>query len=270
MALEVIHISDTHFGPDKSLDIRGANAWARACALVDAINALPFQPDFIVHTGDVANDPDESAYKLASEVLSQLKAPVYYCTGNHDDVSMIREHLTFPELELLVPESNEQLCYRMAGKATETVEFFVLDGKVPSEDGPHGFVSREQIEAVANQITGEKPVAIFLHYPLAPIGSKWIDEHLLVTNRSEVLSVLKEVAGDQFRGVFFGHLHRGLTLYQDGILNSGVSSPACEFTAGPDDDFCDFVSGGVIPFNHITFAPGGTWVKSYSLPFNDQ
>ena len=55
--LEVIHISDTHLGPDRSLDIRGANSCARTEALVKSINALPFLPDFIVHTGDVANDP---------------------------------------------------------------------------------------------------------------------------------------------------------------------------------------------------------------------
>ena len=70
MSLELIHISDTHFGPDHSLDIRGANSWKRACALVEAINDLPFQPDLIVHTGDVANDPDPPAYTLAREVLS--------------------------------------------------------------------------------------------------------------------------------------------------------------------------------------------------------
>ncbi len=268
--LEIIHISDTHFGPDQSLDIRGANSWKRARALVQAINELPFTPDFIVHTGDIVNDPDEQAYALAEDILSQLKAPLYYATGNHDDVPMMRKSLTFAELDLLVPEADEQMCYRIACPAGKNVEFFVIDGKVPPDDGPHGFVSQSQIEAISEQISGEKPVAVFIHYPLLPVGSRWIDEHLLVTNRSEVVAMLKEKAGDQLRGVFSGHLHRGLTLYRDGILNSAVSSPACEFTASPDDEFCDFIPGGPIPFNHITFTAEGTWVKSYSLPFHDE
>lgn len=266
--LEVIHISDTHFGPDRSLSIRGANACDRSIALVEAINALPFVPDFIVHTGDVTNDPDPAAYTLAAEVLSALKAPVYFATGNHDDVEMMRKALDFGPLHLLVPEKAEQLCYRIGGGRAEAVEFFVVDGKVPQEEGPHGFLSDNQIEAVLGGISGQRPVAIFIHYPLTPIGSAWIDQRLLVKNGEIFQDALSAKAGSQLRGIFSGHLHRGLQLFRGGVLQSGVSSPACEFTAGPDDDFCDFLSGGPIPFNHITFTADATMVKSYSIPFH--
>lgn len=265
--LEVIHISDTHFGPDCAHAIRGANACERAEALVEAVNALPFVPDFVVHTGDVANDPDRRAYGLAAEVLSQLKAPVYYATGNHDEVPMMREALAFGPLEPLVPDEEERLCYRIAGPAGERVEFFVMDGRVPPEEGPHGHLSDGQIEAVLDRITGTKPVAVFLHFPLTPIGSKWIDEHLLVTNGAAFQQALAEKAGRQLRGLFSGHLHRGLVLFRDGVLQSGVSSPSCEFTAGPDDSSCDFLAGGPIPFHHVTFTAEATMVKAYSLPF---
>ena len=268
--LEVIHLSDTHFGPDRSLTIRGANACDRAEALVAAINALPFTPDFIIHTGDVANDPDPDAYALAAEVLSQLKAPVYYATGNHDDVPMMRAALAFGELELLVPESEDRLCYRIGGRGGEGVEFFVMDGKVPPAEGPHGHLSDTQIGAVLDRITGTKPVAVFLHYPLTPIGSKWIDEHLLVDNGTAFQAALSEKAGKQLRGIFSGHLHRGLSLYRDGVLQSGVSSPACEFTASPADASCDFLPGGPIPFHHVTFGADETMVKAYSLPFTGE
>ena len=268
--LEVIHISDTHFGPDCSLTIRGANACERSIALVEAINALPFVPDFVVHTGDVANDPDPDAYALAAEVLSALKVPVYFATGNHDDVAMMRKALDFGPFRLLVPADAEQLCYRLTGGIVDEVEFFVMDGKVPQEEGPHGFLTANQIEAVLGEISGARPVAIFIHYPLTPIGSAWTDKHLLITNGEFFQNALAAKAGKQLRGIFSGHLHRGLQLYRGGVLQSGVSSPACEFTAGPDDDFCDFLSGGPIPFNHITFTADATMVKSYSLPFQGE
>jgi len=268
--LEVIHISDTHFGPDRSLTIRGANSYDRSVALVAAINALPFTPDFIVHTGDVVNDPDPEAYALAAEVLSASKAPLYFATGNHDDVAMMREHLTFGPHRLLVPESDEQLCYRLTGGKNDEVEFVVMDGRVPQEEGPHGFLPAQQIDAVLGEVSGKKPVAVFIHYPLSPIGSAWIDEHLLVTNGLQFQETLAAKAGPQLRGIFSGHLHRGLQLFSGGVFQSGVSSPACEFTAGPDDNFCDFLSGGPIPFNHITFTAGATMVKSYSLPYKGE
>ncbi|MDF1656402.1 MAG: metallophosphoesterase [Verrucomicrobiales bacterium] len=265
--LEVIHISDTHFGPDRSLDIRGANTCARAEALVKAINELPFEPDFIVHTGDVANDPDISAYTLAQEVLSDLKPPIYYATGNHDNVPMMREKLIFGEHVPLIGDSANQLCYRIGGVVAEKVQFYVLDGWVPPEEGPHGFLSENQIEAVLADISGDKPVAVFLHYPLVPVGSKWIDERLLTRNGVDFQNKLLAAAGSKLRGIFTGHLHRELKLFHEGVFHSGVSSPACEFTAGPIDDFCDFLPGGPIPFNHVTFTEEATLVKGYSIPF---
>jgi 3',5'-cyclic AMP phosphodiesterase CpdA len=265
--LEIIHISDTHFGPDRSFEIGGGNVCDRSEALVEAINGLPVTPDFIVHTGDVANDPDTGAYALAEEVLSKLEAPVYYATGNHDDVPMMRDAMTFGELTLLVPEENDQLCYRIDGAAREGVEFFVMDAKVPPEEGPHGFLSEEQIEAVLAAISGKKPVAVFLHFPLTPIGSRWIDEHLLVTNGADFQGRLAAKAGTNLRGLFSGHLHRGLQLYRDGVLQSGVSSPACEFTSGPDDSTCEILAGGPIPFHHVTITGDATMVKCHSLPF---
>lgn len=265
--LEVIHVSDTHFGPDRSLTIRGANACQRAEALVAGIRALPFIPDFIVHTGDVVNDPDSAAYALAAEVLADLPAPVYYATGNHDEVPMMRAALDFGLLEPLVADAEDRLCYRIAGAGGEKVEFFVMDGRVPPAEGPHGHLSDSQITAVLDRITGTKPVAIFIHYPLTPIGSKWIDEHLLVTNGPEFQTALAAKAGGQLRGIFSGHLHRSISLYRDGVLNSGVSSPACEFTAGPADESCEFLAGGPIPFHHLTFTTTATMVKAYTLPF---
>lgn len=264
---EIIHISDTHIGPTRDHDIRGANAYDRTEALVEAINALPFVPDFIVHTGDVANDPDPAAYALAAEVLSGLPVPVYYATGNHDDVAMMLDGLEFGPRQSLLPESSGRLCYRIGGPAAEKLECFVVDGKVPPEEGAHGFVSEDQIEALLAEVSGEKPVAVFLHYPLTPIGSKWIDTHLLARNGAEFQRRLADKAGGNLRGIFSGHLHRGVQLYRDGVLQSGVSSPACEFSAGPNDDFCDFLPGGPIPFNHLTVTADATMVKSYSLPF---
>ena len=261
---EVIHISDTHIGPTRAHNIRGANAYDRAVALVEAINGLPFMPDFIVHTGDVANDPDPLAYALAAEVLSRLDAPVYFATGNHDDVAMMREALAFGPLTPLLPDDSDKLCYRIENPK---FDFLVADGKVSPAEGPHGFIDEEQSATIIDAISGDKPTSIFLHFPLTPVGSAWIDEHLLVRNGTDFQKALVEKAGKNLRGIFSGHLHRGLKLYRDGVLQSGVSSPACEFTAGPNDDFCDFLAGGPIPFDHITFTEEATMVKSYSLPF---
>lgn len=267
--LEIIHLSDTHFGPDRRHTIRGANACARAEALVAAVNELSFVPDCIVHTGDVVNDPDPGAYALAAEVLSRLKAPVYFATGNHDDVSMMRASLSFGPLESLLPSEQDRLCYRIGGPAGEKADLFVIDAKVPPAQGPHGEIPGDQIDAVLSRLGGNKPVALFLHYPMTAIGSPWIDKHLLARNSGAFQEALVAKAGSRLRGVFTGHLHRGLHLLRGGVLHSGVSSPACEFTAGPADESCEFLPGGPIPFHHVTLTADATLVKSYSIPFTE-
>lgn len=270
--MEIIHISDTHIGPTRGHTVRGAPVFARAEALVDAINRLPFRPDAVIHTGDVVADPDESSYALAEEVLSRLEAPVHYATGNHDDQAMMRAALTFgPHRSILGGsdgdgEPEDPICYRVEGLSGD-IDLLVLDGKVPVEEGPHGRIGEAQAEAVLAALSPERPAAVFLHYPLTPIGSRWIDDHLLVKNGEDFQRRLSEKCGRRLRGIFSGHLHRGLQLYRNGVLQSGVSSPACEFTAGPRDDTCEILPGGPLPFNHITFTPEATMVKSYHLPF---
>lgn len=267
--MEFIHISDTHFGPDEDLMIRGANVCDRSRLLVEEINSLPFVPEFVIHTGDVVNDPDQAAYDLAVEVMGGLRIPVYYTTGNHDEVDMMEKALVFGPRKDLLPDAEDCLCYQLMGGLEETAEMFVMDGKVPPAEGPHGFFGEDQIEAVLSAISGTLPVAVFTHYPLTPIGSEWIDEHLLVTNGEAFQDQLVAKAGDKLRGVFSGHLHRGLQIFRGGVLQSGVSSPACEFTAGPDDQSCDFLAGGPIPFHHVTMTADATMVKAYSIPFRD-
>ena len=90
--LSFVHISDTHISADPHYNQDGAmhTPLVGAKALVRQLNTLPFPPDFVLHTGEVAYNPDETAYPVAYEVLSALKVPVYYLAGNHDDAATLQ------------------------------------------------------------------------------------------------------------------------------------------------------------------------------------
>jgi 3',5'-cyclic AMP phosphodiesterase CpdA len=262
--IEFIHISDTHFGPSKELDIRGANSFDRNVALVEAINALNFTPDFFVHTGDIVNDPDDDAYHLAESVLSQLKAPIHFVSGNHDCAYSTRRFMTSgPNTPL--EGVGDKLAYSF--EMGPGVKGVVFDAWVPPEEGPHGFLSQRQIIAFEQLMKdSDDRFALFLHYPMVPIGSPWIDEYLLVKNGEAVHSFLRGYP-QRIAGVFFGHLHRGLQIHRDGILYSGVSSPVCHFTSGPNEDTCEYNPDCGLAFNHVTVSSYATMVKEYSIPF---
>ena len=220
--LEVIHISDTHFGPDRSETIRWANTYDRSVALVAAINALPFTPDFIVHTGDVVNDPDPEAYRLAAEVLSGLKVPLYYAAGNHDDVAMMREALAFGAHRLLVPESDASLCYRLSGGKNEEIEFFVVDARVPQEEGPHGFFPRTGSMLSSPRSRGKSPSPFFFIIPSARSarpGSTGISSSRTVVSFSR--------RSPPKQGLSFAESFRGISIAVFSSIAAECSSQGC-------------------------------------------
>ena len=262
--IEFIHISDTHFGPSESTDIRGSNSYQRNVALVEAIQSLSFTPEFIVHTGDIVNDPDNDAYALANRVLSKLDVPMHFVSGNHDDEEATRR---FMKVAPHTPLEGVKRKMAYSFPMSQDVEGVVFDAWVPPDDGPHGFLPQNQVVALEQMLNStEKRFALFLHYPMIPIGSAWIDDFLLVKNGEAVHHFLKDFA-PRICGVFFGHLHRGLQLHRDGILYSGVSSPVCHFSAGPDDGICDFDPKCGLAFNHVTITDTATMIKEYSVPF---
>src|SRR5207245_2280140 len=82
-----VQLSDTHWGFKGPPNPEAANTLRQA---VQAVNALPRQPDFIVFTGDLTHTTDDEAerHKRMREfklIVADLKTPVQrYMPGEHD------------------------------------------------------------------------------------------------------------------------------------------------------------------------------------------
>lgn len=226
-----IHISDTHVGPTQAYGRDGHRSYPSVVKLVDILNTLPVTPDFVVHTGDVAADPDEAAYALAQDVFTRLKMPIYYVTGNHDRSQMIREFLPMGPLVPLVDDP-DVLCYRFDVKG---YRFLVLDGRAPDELDPHGLLSEAQLQAVQAEATSDgPPLAVFVHFPVWPLHAPWMDAHMLIINGARLHEALLP-ARARLRGVFHGHVHQSMQTTRDGITYTAVPSTYSQFTAWPTD-----------------------------------
>ncbi len=79
-----VQITDTHIGKGTNLEITQN--------LVQQINKLPMNIQFVIHTGDILQDGmrDSTNILKAAKVLSELEAPLFYIPGNHD---IFQEHL---------------------------------------------------------------------------------------------------------------------------------------------------------------------------------
>jgi Icc protein len=251
-----VHVSDTHFGAVKEYGRDHFTPYPCAVKLVEVINSLPVTPDFVVHTGDVATNPDVAAYALARQVLAGLKVPVYYVTGNHDQARLIREFLPMGPLEWLVSDP-EVLCYRFGVKG---YRFLVLDGRAPDHLDPHGLLSEEQLAVVRQEATAVgPPLTVFIHFPIWPLNSPWMDENMLLLNGDKLHEALLP-ARKRLRGVFHGHVHQSMQTVRDGIVYTAVPSTYSQFSAWPTDFRANLDPDYPPAFNVVQLLPEQTIV----------
>ncbi len=225
------HISDTHFGPQPWHQRYGFDTLAHAERLVDRLNGLPFPLDFVIHTGDVATDPDDRAFELAAKTFARLQVPAYYVTGNHDTAGRIRRFLPMGPRQDLTDDP-ELLCYRFAVRGRA---FLVVDARAPVELDPQGQLSVEQLAILDRELTPEgPPLAVFCHFPPLPLGVPWLDRMMLMVNGQELHRRLVAV-GPRLQGVFLGHIHQAMSCYQDGVLYSAAPSAFAQLGGSPSD-----------------------------------
>jgi len=77
-SIDFVQISDSHIGfhQDANPDVAGTLQ-----AAVKTINALPDQPKFVIHTGDVTHLSKPEQFGMAKDILSQLRAPLIVIPG---------------------------------------------------------------------------------------------------------------------------------------------------------------------------------------------
>lgn len=257
--LYIVHISDTHIGPTPDYELYGCNTLHRARRMIETINTLPVAPDFVLHTGDVVSHPDEAAYRLAAEVFTLLHVPMYFVSGNHDASMMIATYLKMGPVSSVHERS---LAYTLMVKG---VRFIVLDGRGPDEIDPHGLLAEPQFAFLLDALERDSaPVAVAVHFPPIRLDSRWLDDYMLLLNGERLHETLVPFR-HRLRGVFFGHVHRGMTLFRDGILYSSVASTIGQFMAWPGNEGVQLDLHHPPCFNFITFIEDQVIIKEHMV-----
>jgi Icc protein len=162
-----VQISDSHIGFDKPAN---ADVTRTLQAAIDKINALPAEPDLILHTGDLSHLSKPGEFDTLDQVLKSARPKqVFYVPGEHD----------------VALDNGRQFLDRY-GKGTKGagwqsfdhkgVHFVGLVNVVDFKAGGVGILGAEQLEWLEDDLKGRSsstPIVVFAHIPLWAAYPEW-------------------------------------------------------------------------------------------------
>jgi len=165
--LSFVQISDSHIGfhraenPDTSATLRQTIA---------KIRALPRQPDFVVHTGDITHLSTSQQFDDAQQILSELRVPIHFVPGEHDtqDPGNGREFLNRYGAHT---RGDGWYSFDQAG-----VHFMGLVNVVHLNPGGFGGLGPEQIAWIRDDVAhlrSSTPIVVFAHMPMWSLYPQW-------------------------------------------------------------------------------------------------
>jgi 3',5'-cyclic AMP phosphodiesterase CpdA len=210
-ALSFVQISDSHIGFNRPANDHVEQTLADC---VRRINALPQQPAFVMHTGDVTHLSKPAQFDTAKQILSQLKAPLFTLPGEHDVIG------------------DGGAAYRAVfGRADAPNGWYAFD-----RDGVHvvalvnvspgeafGALGGAQLDWLRADLASRPPstpIVVFGHVPLYTVYAEW---GWTTNDGGEALALLKRFDSVS---VFNGHIHQVLTHREGNIRFATAASTA--------------------------------------------
>lgn len=255
--LTFVQISDTHIHADPAYTGNFVPFTSResVAEMVNQLNTLPFQVDFVLHTGDVMTDPAQPEdYLIARSLLSLIRYPVYYLPGNHDRPEAMQRFLLQTDPLAVTRKMDYQF-------VVNGVQVVCLDSHMP--DTAAGHLDDTQLEWLDSicAAVDDRPLVVALHHHALPLLSPWLDS--IALDNGEALHRVLLQARTRLRGVFYGHIHENTATTRDGITYYSALSGWFQTRTWPgqSEPFHDpMVEPG---FNVVTLTASDTFVRFY-------
>jgi len=253
--LSFVQISDSHIGfaRPENPDVTGTLQ-----KTIDAINALPVQPAFVVHTGDVTHLSKPAQFDTAKQMLGTLKAPLIALPGEHDVIgSPDGFFAAFRRSD--APQG--WFSFDQGGAhflALVNVFNFEIDGKLGAE----------QLDFVEKDLAAQKrstPIVVLAHVPLYALYPQW---GWTTEDGARVLTALRRFDAVT---VLNGHIHQVVQHTEGNIRFASAAStaypqPAPGTAAAPGPlKVPDGTLLGVLGYRTVELARGPARVADRSL-----
>ena len=187
-----VQLSDTHWGFSGPPNPEAANTLRQA---VQAVNALPREPDFIVFTGDLTHTTDDDGERRRR--MREFKAIVAglrvqelrFMPGEHD--ASLDQGKAFEEHFGAMHYSFEH----------KGIHFAVLDN-VSDPKAALGDAQLDWLLSDLKPLAADAPIVVFTHRPLFDLAPQWDWATRDGAKAIDLLQHWKNVT------VFYGHIHQ--------------------------------------------------------------
>ncbi len=194
-----VQISDSHIGFSKEGVNTDVTATLRQA--IARINALPQQPDFILHTGDLTHLSAAEEFDTLHHLLKGAKTPqVFFVPGEHDVTGDDGKLY----LERFGKNSKGHGWYSFDHRG---VHFIGVVNVVDIQQNGLGALGQEQLEWLEDDLKGrssDTPIVVFAHIPLWEVYPQW---GWGTKDGAQALSYLKRFGSVT---VLNGHIHQAI------------------------------------------------------------
>jgi 3',5'-cyclic-AMP phosphodiesterase len=212
--LSFVQISDSHMGFNKAAnpDVVGTLK-----AAMDKINALPSQPDFMLHTGDISHLSKPEEFDTVDQILkSATPKDVFFVPGEHDVLNDDGKQY----LERYGKGAKGGGWYSFDKKG---VHFMGLVNVLNLKAGGLGSLGQEQLEWIEDDVKSLKsstPIVVFAHIPLWSVYPEW---GWGTQDSTQALSYLKKFGSVT---VLNGHIHQIMQKVEGNVTFHTAASTA--------------------------------------------
>ncbi|MFB2538897.1 MULTISPECIES: metallophosphoesterase [unclassified Acinetobacter] len=189
--IRFVQLTDCHLMTDSEATFGGIQPYYHLKAVVDDIQQdMDF--DFLLATGDLAQQATAQAYQHYFDLISPLNKPHFCIRGNHDDCFV-----------------DDEQCCQIDCVNIGHWQILLLN----SQKSAHacGELKIEDLEKLHQclqhnaQLAQPKHIIITLHHHVLPVDSAWLDQHILLNAQAflDIISPFKQV-----KLVLTGHVHQ--------------------------------------------------------------
>jgi 3',5'-cyclic-AMP phosphodiesterase len=214
--LSFLQISDSHIGFSKDANKDVTETFKIA---LDRINALPTQPSFLIHTGDITQLSKPEEFDTFDEVLKSCRTKdVFFVPGEHDVLN--DNGKLYRERYLKSVEAKGAGWYSFNKNGCH---FIGLVNVLNLQAGGLGQLGDEQLEWLEADVKGlgsSTPIIVFAHIPLWAVYPQW---GWGTSDSERALSYLKRFGSVT---VLNGHIHQVLQKVEGNVAFHTAMSTA--------------------------------------------